>query len=98
MSTPEPIERSAGIRLIKQTLLKIQIPERRKLIHDIIVTHSDMGSPLEWSAPVPHAIIGRTIELYEKEFKAEIIATDEQLDRMADFIADQLFCQAQNKE
>ena len=73
-------------RLIRQTLLKIQIKPVRARYYSLITTNSDMGSQLEWSAPIARAVIGRTIEIYEQTFKAQLIADDDILNEMVAYI------------
>ncbi len=77
-------------RLIKQTLLKVQTPCMLERYKNLIVSNTDLGNPVEWSAPMPRAIMGKTIEYYQKYFDAERIGTDKRLDEISSFIVDKL--------
>jgi len=77
-------------RLIRQTLLKVQIKPIRERYYQIIKSNSDMGAQLEWSAPVARAVMGRTIEIYEGKFNAQPIANDAILDEMVAVITEAL--------
>ncbi len=88
------MERDTMIQLVKQTLLKIQNPTLRQGYKTLIVSNSDYGKPVEWEAPLPRVIMRRTIECYEADFNCEQIKTDDQLDKIADFIIDKFQAQA----
>lgn len=73
----------AVLRTIKSTILTVQNPVIRSRYADLIRTNKDRGRDVEWSAPVPRSIVGRTIEAYERDFGAETIGTDDRLDEIA---------------
>ena len=82
-------------RLIRQTLLKVQLPVMRQNYLRILRDNTDLGRPVEWSAPLQRNVMGRTIELYESEFGARPIATEELLNEMEDTVFERLFERAE---
>lgn len=71
------------LRVIKSTILNVQNPVIRARYVELVRTNKDGGRNVEWSAPVPRTIVGRTIEAYERDFGAETIGTDERLDEIS---------------